>query len=131
MQERSCQRNSYSALRVASALLRKFSLDCLRFSALQICFPQIISRGPLGRSGDSRQARCACLTKESQVYKCKHSILPTQALHARRFMSSLLSGAHWLQALLFFNEAICKFGGGGGGEEAVLTSKPSQSEASH
>lgn len=67
--------------------------------ALWICFPQIIYRGPLGLSRDSRQTRCACLIKESDVYKCKHSILFTRC--ARSLASRcLLSGARWLGALL-------------------------------
>lgn len=49
-------------------------------SAAPIRFPQIISPGPRGRAADSRQTRCACLTTESEVYECKHSILPVHAL---------------------------------------------------
>lgn len=66
--------------------------------ALWSCFPQIIFWGPLGISRDSRQTRCACLIKESDVYKCKHSILFTHcSLYALR---CVLSGAHWLGAFL-------------------------------
>lgn len=50
----------------------------------------------MGLSRDSRQTRCACLIKESDVYKCKHSILFTQCLLA----ALLLSGARWLGAFL-------------------------------
>lgn len=66
---------------------------------LWICFPQIICRGPSGLYWDSRQSRCARLTKESDVYKCKHSILFTHFwLAASR---CILSRAQWLGAFLF------------------------------
>lgn len=49
-------------------------------------------------SGLSRHTRCACLIKETDVYKCKHSISFTHSsLDALR---CLLGGAHWLQASL-------------------------------
>lgn len=49
-------------------------------------------------SRNSRQSRCACLTSERDVYKCKHSILFTHGLLAA--LRRLLSAAHWLGAFL-------------------------------
>lgn len=46
--------------------------------ALWSCFLQIILSVPLGLCRDSRQRGCACLIKESDVNKCKHSIFSTR-----------------------------------------------------
>ena len=54
--------------------------------ALWICFPQIVYWGPLGLSRDSRRTRCACLIKESDVYKCKHSILFSRCSPAASYL---------------------------------------------
>lgn len=109
MQKKSCQRNSYCfPLRTATLLLIQFPLYCLALSvaetpsftcALWSCFPQIICQSPLGLLRDSRQTRCASLIKESDVYKCKHSILFT-----RCSALPLICGG----GVLYISEAVCE-----------------------
>lgn len=81
--------------------LVQFPLRCLHPSsgetqrcpcALGSCFPQIIHGSPLGHSRDSRLTRCACLIKESDAYKCKHSIIFSQCCCTLPLIWSLLAG---------------------------------------
>lgn len=59
----------------------------------------------MGLSRDSRRTRCACLIKESDVYKCKHSILFTRCSPAASYLE-LAGRGLFLSLSLFLKPSV-------------------------